>query len=66
MCFCLPQGAVVESQTKKQCLEIDVICRQRCEVLDAVTDMQKDADGCVPLRVAQYLRPVVIRGKFGR
>ena len=63
---CLSQGTVVDVKTKKQCLEVDVLSRQRCEHLQPIVDQIKDADGCVALRVAKGFRPVIVRGKFGK
>ena len=60
---CLSQGTVVDVKTKKQCLEVDVLSRQRCEHLEPVTDLEKDADGCVALRVTVFKKTVIIRGK---
>ena len=60
---CLSQGTVVDVKTKKQCLQVDVLSRQRCEHLQPAIDQVKDADGCVSLRVTGYQKTVIIRGK---
>lgn len=59
----LSQGTVMDVKTKKQCLEVDVLSRQRCEHLEPVSDQEKDAEGCVALRVTGYQKTVIIKGK---
>ena len=60
---CLSQGTVVDVKSKKQCLAVDVLSRQRSEHLQPLVDQKKDADGCVALRVTGYKKTVIIKGK---